>query len=301
MQLDDLGVRERAGRLGREAHHQHGAEREVRRHEARNTYARGASWSSSASPASSRPVVPITHGTPAASARIALPSTAAGAVKSTAASKPLDVDRLADLDSVDLVARRARAPHQDRADLAVAAEEQDPHAAATATSGLMARTAARKRFSLGPIPAAERRSGAKSSRASSATSSAVTAAIRSLDLLDRDDLGFRHGRLARAGSSGPRSTRATAACVPSCSPSPARARRRGGCPRRRPRARRRSRRGTRGGSPRACRRRSRSGRHPRTATRRCRRSRPCPRFSRISWNRRDDAEPPRIASSSAAA
>ena len=80
-------------------------------------------------------------------------------MKSTAASKPLSVDLLAGLDPVDVVPGRPESGHQDRADLAVPSEEQDPHAASTATSGLMRSTAARKRFSLGPIPAAESRSG----------------------------------------------------------------------------------------------------------------------------------------------
>ena len=40
---------------------------------------------------------------------------------------------------------------------------------------------------------------------------------------------------------------------------------------------------------------------PCTATRSCRRSRPGPRFSRISWKSREDAEPPRMLSSSEAA
>ena len=44
------------------------------------------SVSSCASPSSVSPVVPITQATPAVSASVALPSTAAGAVKSTATS-----------------------------------------------------------------------------------------------------------------------------------------------------------------------------------------------------------------------
>ena len=46
------------------------------------------------------------------------------------------------------------------AHLALPAEEQDPHAARATASGLIRSTAVRKRFSLGPMPAAESRSGA---------------------------------------------------------------------------------------------------------------------------------------------
>ena len=119
-----------------------------------------ASASSSASAASPRPVVPITHGTPAESAVTALPWTADGAVKSTAASKPAGVDQLPHLDPGHVVSRLAQGAHQDGADLALPAEEQDPHAARATASGLIRSTAARKRFSLGPMPAAESRSGA---------------------------------------------------------------------------------------------------------------------------------------------
>ena len=119
-----------------------------------------ASASSSASAASPSPVVPITHGTPADSAVVALPSTADGAVKSTAASKPAGVDELAYLDPGDLVPRGAEGSHQNGADLALTAEEQDLHAARATASGLIRSTAARNRFSLGPIPAAESSSGA---------------------------------------------------------------------------------------------------------------------------------------------
>ena len=119
-----------------------------------------ASRSSSARSSSPRPVVPITHGTPADSAAAAFPKTADGAVKSTAASKPAKSISLTDLHPVDLVAGGAKRPHQHGTDLAVPAEEQDLHAARATASGLIRATAARKRFSLGPIPAAERRSGA---------------------------------------------------------------------------------------------------------------------------------------------
>ena len=81
-------------------------------------------------------------------------------MKSTAASKPCGVDRLTDLDPLDLVAGIAEGRHQHGADLALAAEEQDLHAARATAPGLIRSTAARNRFSLGPIPAAERSSGA---------------------------------------------------------------------------------------------------------------------------------------------
>ena len=81
-------------------------------------------------------------------------------MKSTAASKPVERDRLAGLDPVDLVAGGTERLHQHGADLAVPAEEQDLHAARATAPGLIRSTAARNRFSLGPIPAAERRSGA---------------------------------------------------------------------------------------------------------------------------------------------
>ena len=90
----------------------------------------------------------------------ALPWTAAGAVKSTAASKPSASTTLPDLDAGHVVSRGAEGAHQDGADLALPAEEQDLHAARATASGLIRSTAARKRFSLGPMPAAESRSGA---------------------------------------------------------------------------------------------------------------------------------------------
>ena len=71
-----------------------------------------------------------------------------------------EIDLVTDLHPVDLVTGGAKRPHQHGTDLAVPAEEQDLHAARATASGLIRATAARKRFSLGPIPAAERRSGA---------------------------------------------------------------------------------------------------------------------------------------------
>ena len=106
------------------------------------------------------PVVPITHGTPAESVATALPCTAAGAVKSTAASKPAASTGSPTSTPTTSCPAAASALHQDGADLALAAEEEDSHAARATASGLNRLTAARKRFSLGPMPAAESRSGA---------------------------------------------------------------------------------------------------------------------------------------------
>ena len=90
----------------------------------------------------------------------ALPWTAAGAVKSTAASKPAASTTSPTSTPVTSCPAALEGAHQDGADLALPAEEEDPHAARATASGLIRSTAARKRFSLGPMPAAESRSGA---------------------------------------------------------------------------------------------------------------------------------------------
>src|SRR6185436_1669018 len=87
-------------------------------------------------------------------------------------------DHLPHLDAGHIVSGDIQGVHQDCPHLALPAEEQDLHAARATASGLIRSTAARKRFSLGPMPAAESRSGAYSSRARAAISSDVTAAMR---------------------------------------------------------------------------------------------------------------------------
>src|SRR5438876_3388247 len=78
-----------------------------------------------------------------------------------------------------LMTGRLESRREHRADLATVPEQRDFHAA-RASSGLTRSTAARKRFSLGPIPAAESFSGARSTPASSASSSASTASISAM-------------------------------------------------------------------------------------------------------------------------
>ena len=178
--------------------------------QARACRARAASTSASAA---SKPLVPITHGTPARDAATALPCTASGAVKSTATSKPAGVDRSPTSTPDHLVPAAPSARIEHRADLALAAGDGTlmPRAASGGidrldggAEALLART----------DPAADRRSGASSSRASSATSSAVTArdppSISSIG----SDLRVASRSPCRAASSAPRSTRARAACGP---------------------------------------------------------------------------------------
>ena len=86
VELDDLRAREDLRRLLREAHHQHCPLREVRRMEARNSRvpARPRSVASR-----SKPVVPMTTGTPRVEAqRDVVRPPHPGVVKSTAASQP---------------------------------------------------------------------------------------------------------------------------------------------------------------------------------------------------------------------
>ena len=80
-------------------------------------------------------------------------------MKSIAASHAGEFDRVTDLDALYDVSGGAERLHEHGADLAVPTEQDDVHAARATAPGLMRSTAARKRFSLGPIPAAERRSG----------------------------------------------------------------------------------------------------------------------------------------------
>ena len=77
VELDDLRALEVPRGLGGEAHHQHGADREVRRVEDRRRPAARAAASTSARRPS--PVVPTTHGTPAATAAATFATTASGA------------------------------------------------------------------------------------------------------------------------------------------------------------------------------------------------------------------------------
>ena len=139
------------GLLG-EAHHQDGPDREVRREEDRRQ-ARRARLSVS------QPLVPTTHGTPASIAARTFASAASGAVKSTIASASLE---LVD----ELVAGRFERRREHAADLSAAAVEEDPHAAtgaaAPTSAGFTCSTASRNQSSFGPIPAAEKRSGASS-------------------------------------------------------------------------------------------------------------------------------------------
>ena len=159
MELDDLGVWERARSLGRKAHHQDGAEREVGRQEARD-------------PLLARERVELLQGGRAEARRpdhardagrerrhrVAVNGGRRGEVHRGIEARR--VDHLPHLDAGHVVSRGAQGAHQDGADLALPAEEQDPHAARATASGLIRSTAARKRFSLGPMPAAESRSGA---------------------------------------------------------------------------------------------------------------------------------------------
>ena len=159
VQLDDLRMRERPGRFGREPHHEHRSEREVRGHEAcnpsiasllieigkvvcresrRSDHARDAGGESGDG-------VPLHRG---------------GGSEVDRGVEPRGVNLLADLDAHDLVTGRTEGWDQDNADLALSSKEQNSHAARATTLGLIRCTAARKRFSLGPIPATESSSGA---------------------------------------------------------------------------------------------------------------------------------------------
>ena len=122
-----------AGGLLGEAHHQHRAEREVRRVEARDARLAGAAVDARRV---SKPVVPTTSGTRASRRGAALPSTASGRVKSTATSHPLGPSARPSTTSCPASLER-RAEH--RPDLAGRAEEADPHDR-SASAGLMRAT-----------------------------------------------------------------------------------------------------------------------------------------------------------------
>src|SRR5439155_14663267 len=97
---------------------------------------------------------------------------------------PCEVDRCvapgeaADPPVHDLVAGGVQRRSEHRPDLADEAEDRDLHAACASASGFTRAIASRNRSSLGPIPPAERPSGANNSAARATTSSAVTDSTR---------------------------------------------------------------------------------------------------------------------------
>src|SRR6266404_5943720 len=175
VQLDDLRAREVRGGLLREPHHQHGADREVRRDE-------------QAQPAFGCNVVQrlwIPAGR-ADDARDALLERGAHVRRRSVGRGEVDrgveagyIDRVAELEAAHLVTGVFEHRYERASDLPLGAEERELHqAAARATRfGFARRTAVWKRSSSGPTPAAERRSGASSTPASSASASRSTASI----------------------------------------------------------------------------------------------------------------------------
>src|SRR6266404_3706490 len=169
VQLDDLRAREVRGGLLREPHHQHGADREVRRDE-------------QAQPAFGCNVVQrlwIPAGR-ADNARDALLERGAHVRRRSVGRGEVDrgveaghVDRVAELEAAHLVTGVLEHRYERASDLPLGAEERELHqAAARATRfGFARRTAVWKRSSSGPTPAAERRSGASSTPAISASGS----------------------------------------------------------------------------------------------------------------------------------
>ena len=162
VQLDDLGRGEVLGRLGGEPHHQHGADREVRRVEDGDAALRA----SSSTLRRSQPVVPIdARDARVERARATFATTASGCVKSTIASAPSSARRRASAPGRLERGRERRAPTFPPRPL-----RQDLHAAARASGrgdALERRRGSAPR--LGPMPAADSRSGASSTAASSAT------------------------------------------------------------------------------------------------------------------------------------
>src|SRR5205807_2248679 len=158
----------------REAHHQHRAEREVRRDEqAHAAFARNLI---------ERLRVPARRADDAGDAllergaRVRRRGRRRGEVHRGV--ETANVGLVAELDPAHLVSGAFEHGHECATDLPLGAEEGELHAAARATSEAFARsTARRKRSSSGPTPEAESRSGGSSTVASSAISSASTASI----------------------------------------------------------------------------------------------------------------------------
>ena len=165
VQLDDLGPRHVPRGLGGELHHQHGADREVGGHEHV-----GAGAAQLASSSRSKPVVPITTCTPAATASRALATAVVGIVKSTSTPGPRRAPRPPSTPS----AGSARATSSMSGGASTARQTVSPiRPAAPATATLIdarrglrpapapTRPAAPRRSgrASGPIPAADSRSG----------------------------------------------------------------------------------------------------------------------------------------------
>src|SRR5829696_7046267 len=168
VELDDLGARQVAGGLGGEAHHQHRSDREVRGVEERDTLLLGEPRQSGRLPA----------GRPDDARDRSLERRSHVCLHGLRRSE-VD-DRLGTVELDQIVSGRLQRRRQHRTHLAAAPVEGDLHAAAVASAGLTRSTAARKRSSLGPIAAADSRSGASKTPASSARLSASTASISAM-------------------------------------------------------------------------------------------------------------------------
>ena len=194
VQLDDLRARQHLRRLGREAHHQHRSEREVRRVEERDAAlpprARRARVRSA-------PVVPTTHGTPASSARVDVRRDGVGRREVDRGVGPASPAARRAATGVTSCPAASSAGASTEPTFPPRPEERDLHAAARARRPGCSRPSARlKRDSLGPMPDAESRSGASSTRRELRDSLGLDRVDLGDDPLEREQLGVGDQRLA---------------------------------------------------------------------------------------------------------
>src|SRR5215208_2363991 len=168
VELDDLGPRHVPRRLLGQPHHQHRPDREVGRIEQRDAALLRNLVEGLRVPAGG----PHHRGNPPLqrAAHVVLDGLRGGEVD----------HRLRLLEPHQLMAGRFERRPEHRSDLPASPVEDEPHAAAALSVGLIRSTAARKRSSLGPIPAADSCSGVSSRPASSASASASTASISAM-------------------------------------------------------------------------------------------------------------------------
>src|SRR5919198_4846774 len=163
VQLDDLRARHVGRRLAREAHHEDGAQREVRSVEAWN-----------AALAHHRVDSRVVEARRADDTG-KLAFECGGDVRLDGVGCREVHHRLCSVELDELVPLRFERGSEDATNLPPASVEGELHAARASADGLIRRAAARKTRSLGPIPEIESFSGAKRRPASSATWSASTA------------------------------------------------------------------------------------------------------------------------------
>ena len=191
VQLDDLRARQVLRRLGGEAHHQHRAEREVRRDEDRPARARA-------------PARPRRSRSAARSCRrsTGLPRSSARSTFADHGVRPGEVDGIArpasspsSTPSASCPARSSAGPSTD-ADLAARSRRGATFMPRRPARDGCARPPPRNRSSLGPIPAADSRAGSSRTPASSASAAGVDGVDLGDDPVERQQLRVGDQRAA---------------------------------------------------------------------------------------------------------